>query len=123
MEKRVPTVDKVNSMVKFAKVYLGIVEKAGVILWAGTTTTVNGVATLYPTGDGTATGVALFTNVYSIEAVAEKDTTISTEVPLASIKSLSTDKRTLVINVIIATSPKTAFAPDGTKVYVTVIGD
>lgn len=121
--KRVPTSEKVNSLIKFAKVYSGVDEKSNVILWTGTATTTSGVATLYLTDDGTATGIALFTNIFSIQAIAEANVVEPEQIPLASIKSLSADKKTLVINVIIAASPKSIFAPDDTKVYVTVIGD
>lgn len=45
------------------------------------------------------------------------------QVPLASIKSLSGDNKTLLINVIAPASPTSIFAPDGTKIHVTVIGE
>jgi len=121
--KRVPTSEKVNSLIKFAKVYLGVDEKSNVILWTGTVTTTGGVATLCLTDDGTATGTALFTNIFSIQATAEANTAEAAQVPLPSIKSLSADKKTLAINVIVPASPESVFAPDGTKVYVTVTGD
>lgn len=123
MEKRVPTAEKVNNLIKIAKVYLAIAEKSGVILWTGTAFTTSGVATLYLTDDGTAIGAALFTNIFSIQATAEANTVEAEQVPLANIKSLSGDKKTLLINVIVPAAPKSIFAPDGTKIHVTVIGD
>lgn len=121
-EKRVPTSEKVNSLIKFAKVYFGVDEKTGVTLWTGTGTTLAGTATFYLTDNGTATGTALFTNISSIHAIAEANTVNPEQVPLSSIKSLSADKKTLLINVILPASPQSTFA-HGTKVYVTVIGD
>ena len=123
IQKRVPTSEKVNSLIKLAKVYFQTTEKANCILWTGTATTTNGVATLYLTDDGTAAGSALFTNIFSIQAIAEANIVEPEQVPLPSIKSLSADKKTLAINVIVPASPKSVFAPDDTKVHVTVIGD
>lgn len=123
MERRVPTSEKVNSLIKLAKVYFGVNEKSNIILWSGTAATINGVATIYLTDDGTATGTALFTNIFSIQAIAAANVPEADEVPLSGVKSLSPDKKALIINVIIAASPKSIFAPDDTKVYVTVIGD
>ena len=122
-EKRIPTSEKVNNLIKITKIYLETAEKSGVILWMGSATTTNGVATFYPTDDGTISGTALFTNIFSVQAVAEKDTIDPEEVPVVSIKSLSGDNKTLTINVIIAAAPKTIFTPDLTKVDVIIIGN
>lgn len=66
VEKRVPTSDKLSTLIKFTKVYFHTTEKANCILWTGTAITTSGVATLYLTDDGTVTGAALFTNIFSI---------------------------------------------------------
>ena len=123
MEKRVPTSEKVATLIKVAKVYFGTDQKSDVIIWTGMATTTSGVATLYLTDDGTATGTALFTNVFSILSIAEYNTVDPKEVSLASVKALSPDKKTLTINLVRTTSPDTLFVPDETKIYVTVIGD
>ena len=123
MEKRVPTAEKVNAMVKIEKVYVGAEEKSGVILWTGTATTVDGVATFYLTDDGLASGNAIFANVFSIQASAEKNTADAKAAPFASIKSLSADRKTLSVNAVVSNTEGGSFAPDGTKVYVLVIGD
>ena len=99
VEKRVPTVEKVESLMKIAKVYLETAEKSGAILWMGTATTVGGVATFYLTDDGLETGNAIFANVFSIQASAEKDTADYAAVPFTGIKSLSSDRKTLSVNV------------------------
>lgn len=99
-QKRVPTTERVNSLIKIAKVYLGTVEKSGAILWMGTATTVGGVATFYLTDDGLETGNAVFANVFSIQVTAEKDTADYAAVPFVGIKSLSSDKKTLSVNVV-----------------------
>lgn len=106
MEKRVPTAEKVNSLVKIAKVYSGAVEKSGVILWTGSAITVKKVATVYLTGNGLKTGNAIFTNVFSIQASAEESTIYK--------KTLSLDKKMLAICV---------RASNETRVDMLVIGD
>lgn len=106
MEKRVPTAAKVSSLMKIAKVYLGTVEKSGVILWTGSAITVKKVATIYLTDSGLKTGNAIFANVFSIQASAEESTVHK--------KTLSLDRKTLIIHV------RTS---DETKVDVLVIGD
>lgn len=105
MEKRIPTAEKVNSLVKIAKVYLGTVEKSGVILWTGSSLTVKKVATIYLTDNGFETGNAIFANVFSIQASAEES---------IYKKTLSLDRKTL--NIYVRT-------PNETKVDVLVIGD
>lgn len=133
MQKRVPTSEKVNSLIKFAKVYFGVDEKTGVILWTGTGITLAGTATFYLTDNGLEAGNPVFTNIFSINALAENPLPASSisaspggdaeKVPLAGLGSLSADLKSLTIDVIYATSPKSIFAPDGIKVYVTVTGD
>lgn len=132
-EKRVPTVEKVNSQIKIVKVYLKTVEKSGIIVWTGSATTTGGLATLYLTDNGLEIGNAIFTNIFSIQATAEPAPGAlmkpmapggnAETVPLTGVGSLSADKKTLSVEVIVAASPKALFAPDGTKVYVTVFGD
>ena len=106
IEKRVPTAEKVNSLVKIVKVYSGTTEKSGVILWTGSATTIKKVATVYLTDNGLKTGNAIFANVFSIQAGAEES--------IVHKKTLSFDRKTLAICV------RTS---DETKVDVLVIGD
>ncbi|MFA5780267.1 MAG: hypothetical protein WC947_09040, partial [Elusimicrobiota bacterium] len=96
--------------------------------WIGTATTTSGVATFYPTNDGTSGGTALFTNVTSVQATAQANASTAITVPLASVKAISADKKTVTVNVVIGTTavvsgPTLAFAPDGTVVYLTVFGN
>ena len=56
VEKRVPTSGKVSSLIKVSKVYFGTIEKSSVILWTGSGMTLGGVATVYVTDNGLATG-------------------------------------------------------------------
>lgn len=133
MEKRVPTSEKVNSLIKVAKVYLETAEKSEVILWTGSAVTTAGLATVYLTDNGLETGNAIFTNIFSIQATAEPAPGASMRpmapggnaeaVPLTGVHSLSADKKTLSVEVIVAASPKALFAPDGTAVYILVVGD
>lgn len=111
------------------KVYNGTAQRTtNVIIWNGTATTSGGVATFNPTDDGRAAGNALFTNVYAIQVTAVRNTATATDVPLASVRILSADRRTLTVNVVngvvLAVLGATMqFAPDGTQVYATLIGD
>jgi len=85
--------------------------------------TLGGVATVYVTDNGLATGDPIFTNVFSVHAIAEFDTDDPEMVPLATIKGLSADKKMLIVNVISAKSPKSVFVMNGVRVYVMVVGD
>ena len=78
-------------------VYELTVTKTGVNIWNGSGTTTSGVATIYLTDDGLASGNALFSNVYSVQATSANNTTSAIAVPVASIKSVSADKKTLTI--------------------------
>jgi len=109
-------------------VYNGTTAKTKAKIWNGTATTSSGQATLYPTSDGTAGGTALFTNIYSIQATAVRNTTTATQFEFASVNNISADKKTLVINVgngttVVLGGASIVDAPDGTSVYVTIIGD
>lgn len=111
------------------KVYNGTtLRTTNVIVWNGTATTTGGVATFHPTDDGTAAGNPLFTNVYAIQATAVLNTATATQVPLASVQALSADRRTVTVNVVtgvvlLALGATVQFAPDGTQVYATILGD
>jgi len=112
------------------RVYNGTTIKTRVIIWNWTGLTDSGQAVLYPTDDGTSGGNALFTNIYSIQATAERNTTTAIQFEFASVKSISADKKTLTINVgngayllPLIGGNSIQDAPDNTNVYVTIIGD
>lgn len=111
-----------------ATIYQNQTAKAGTIIWNGSATTTGGVATFNPTDDNTGAGNALFQNVYSILVSASSNTGTVTSVPVASVKLLAADKKSLTVNcidgvVLAALGATVEFSADGTTVYCTIIGD
>lgn len=86
-------------------------------------TTVNGVATFILTKDGTPEGEAIFRNIFSVFPAAQVNTSSAIEVPHASPKNISSDKKTVTVNVTVNLDTSVSFAPDGTLVYLHTIGD
>lgn len=80
------------------------------------------MATFFLTDDGLETGNAIFADVFSIQASAEKNIADAKAVPFASIKSLNADKKTLSVNAVVSNTGDGSFAPNGTKVSVLVMG-
>lgn len=102
--------------------------RSGIIIWSGSAVTVNGVATFFPSSDGTSGGTALFTNIFTLQPTSERNTSNAIDVPFYGIKSISADKKTITVNVVNATTlialgSTLVFAPDGTKVYLIIIGN
>lgn len=98
-----------------------------IIIWNDSAQVTTGVATFFPTSDGTATGTALFTNIYSIQATASLNTSTATAVSLAGVKTIAANKKTITVNavdgvVLAALGATMEFSPDGTYVYLTIIG-
>ena len=111
----------------FSKVYNGTTLKSGNnIVWTGTGTTsgATGLGTVFLTSDGTGTGTALFpTSIYSIQVTGIGGTS-GTTAPLASVKSISADRKTLVFSLVVGNfSNGTAFVGAATPAYVTVVGN
>lgn len=97
-------------------------------VWFGGAPTVGGVATFYPTDDGTATGQPLFAIIGVVFHGAKFDTTLPTVMPLTSHKATSADRTTVTINCLVGTSllalgPTLLPAPDGTLVYCQIWGN
>ena len=109
--------------------YFGNVINTNSKVWCqSAVTNSSGVAILYPTDDGTAGGNAIFTDIAAIQVTADNNTSTVTAIPLGSLKSLSTDKKTLTVNVLHAVSAiiggfTLAFAGAGVLVYATIVGD
>lgn len=88
----------------------------------------SGVATFELTDDGTATGTALFTNIYSVNCTAELNSADIAVIPFATKKAITTGK-TLTINVLesaavgILGDQGLELDTNGATVSVTVIGD
>lgn len=110
------------------EIYQNQNKKEGSLIWTESATTTNGVATFNPTNDNTASGNAIFTNIYSVLVSASSNTSTATSVPVASIKLVSADKKTITMNcingiVLAILGATTQFSADGTTVYCTIIGD
>lgn len=86
------------------------------------------MATFNPTDDNTGGGNALFTNIYAVLVSAAADTATATDVPIASIKAIAANKKSITVNVVDgvvlgALGATMAFSADGTNVHMTIIGD
>ncbi len=91
------------------------------IIWRGTATTTSGVATFYPTDDGTSEGDALFSVIEFYQATARLNTAAAIECPMAAIKEISGDLKTVTVNVIkginlAVVGDTVEFVPNGTEV-------
>lgn len=69
-----------------------------------TAVTVNGVATIHTTLDGTATGTPMFSSILHADATPWVGTTTSTQMPWVSGNQISTDLRTVTFNVLTGTT-------------------
>lgn len=96
-------------------------------------TTTNGLATFYLTTDGTAAGPALFKNVLAVTPSVMLNATNPGDAPKVSVRSISTDRKTLVVQAsrpgaavtLLSTSLLSAdvWVPNGTTIYVRVTGE
>lgn len=96
--------------------------------WVDVQVTTAGVATFYPTDDGTATGTPLFTAIYAAQFTPEANVSTFTSVPRAALKLVSADRKTITCNVSTGTvlgilGATELAAPDGTKVHALVMGN
>ena len=98
--------------------------------WLGTVqvTGNSGVATAYPTVDGTSTGAALFTSILSVQVTAyQPSISNGIDVAHAAVKTISSDTKTVSL-VAVTGSPillggtSAAFASAGTQLMCTVFG-
>jgi len=103
--------------------------KTATKIWTGSATTTSGVATFTPTDDNTASGNALFTNIYSVQATAQNNTGTAINVPSAAIKLIAANKKSITVNVVtgqnigILGAASAVFAADGTVVTIQIVGD
>lgn len=103
--------------------------KASPRIWTGVATTSGGVATFFPTDNNLVTGNALFTNIYSVNTTGANNTGTPINVPKTAVKLISADKKTITVNAVVGVTinilitPTEVFAPDGTTIYLTIIGD
>jgi len=99
-----------------------------VVLWVGDGETVNGVVTIHPTDNGLATGNSRFPEaIYGVYATGAIDTAGATFVPGTARKLITSDRKTVEINVVRGATlailgPTLQFVPDGTTVSVLIVG-
>lgn len=97
------------------------------IIWTGQATTSGGDATFYPTDDGTPGGNPIFSNMFSLNATAHKDTGIPILFAFTSIHKINPTSIDVNVGtgaaVPIGGGDSIVAAPDGTNVYLTIIGN
>lgn len=72
------------------------------------------------TVEGTASGTALFSTIYSVSLTPVYSDTIATDIPFAYVKSIGASNKTITVRVIKGTA--NGPADSGTEVYMTVTG-
>ncbi|SRR5258706_7854914 len=97
------------------------------LTWVGMATTLNGIATFYPTDDGTSSGNPLFVEIKAGFPGVKLDTVVPTDAPLVSIKAIASDRKSVDVNcvagkVLLALGGTLQLAPDGTTVYLQLWG-
>ena len=96
-------------------------------LYFASASTTNGVATVYPTSDGTPTGTALFSQVLHADAQAWVNTSLPIAVVDTGGKSIGSDQRSVSFNVtagnaVVLGGNSVVAAPNGTMVTCVVWG-
>ena len=96
-------------------------------LWIGDAMTSGGVATFYPTADGTAAGMPCFSSIAAAFPAAELATGTMTAVPHATLKAVAGDLKSVTVNCSTATvlgvlGATALAAPDGTLVHLLILG-
>ena len=87
-----------------------------------------GTCTIYATTDGTSTGTAIYSIIYAVVGQAINNTSTAVSATFASLKSISSDNRTIIFNVICGTNvgnsggPSFQFAPNNTELMITIFG-
>ena len=102
------------------------VLSSNVALYCTTVVSQGGTATVNVTDDGTTAGNAVLSSILFAIGMPLTDTTIAPNTPECSLKSISTDSKTVVFNVVVGTTGaynSKQFAPNGTKVYVLIYGN
>ncbi len=96
--------------------------------WVDVQVSATGIATFYPTDDGTPTGNALFSAIYASQFTPEANVALFTSVPRCALKAISADRKTVTVNVSTGTilgvlGATELAAPDGTKVHALIMGN
>lgn len=128
----VPYVDATGSItwngIPISTVYNHTAVITNAKLWVTSGATANGTLTVYPTSNNTATGTALFGTILSVSAVVGTNTTTINSVQMCGLRSISSDQRTLIFNVIqgnttgLGGGAAFAAAVSGSTLYITLLG-
>lgn len=127
------SVSTVNSMVTVAFAMPSMLSStvsysaSSMQCWQSVRTTVNGVATFWPTTTGNASGTTLFSMIHSIGLTPKANTSSPVAVPGAAVKAISADLKSFTANVstgvtLIVLGNTSIFAADGTEVFAVVWG-
>lgn len=97
------------------------------LVWNGKATTTSGVATFYPTIDGTSSSSPIFSMIDFYQITVLRNTSSATEVPSGALKEISSDLKSVTVNAItgdtlIVVGPTVIFVPDGTEVCLLLVG-
>ena len=110
------------------------IQPANMSAWYGTVSVTGsrGVASAYPTADGTVTGLALFSSILSVSATAYVPTASNAaQIPTAAVIAISADMRNVTLTAVQGTSLSstlstgvltTSYAPAGTLIMCTILG-
>lgn len=99
-----------------------------IIVWTDSRTCVAGFAQFAPTTNADTTGTAIFSNIMGVQAIALSNTNVLLAQPIASLKQISADFRTVEVNVMIGKDVPVgggtplAVASDGVVIYTTIFG-
>jgi hypothetical protein len=128
----VPYVDATGSItwngIPISTVYNQTAVITNAKLWVTSGATANGTLTVYPTSNNTATGTALFGTILSVSAVVGTNTTTINSVQMCGLRSISSDQRTIIFNVIQGNTTgfgggaAFAAASSGSTLYITLLG-
>lgn len=96
-------------------------------IWAGSAVTAGGVATFFPTSDGTGAGSPLFGAINHALALPSLNTATVVDVPTAAVKLVAADRKSVTVNVfrgttLLALGATVRFAADGTSVTLFLAG-
>lgn len=97
-------------------------------IWFNSATVLGGVATFYPTDDGTPQGKPLFMEILSAFSGVSLSASKAVDVALASIKAMAPDRTSVDVCAVVgktlgAVGDTMQYAPDGTVVFLQLWGN
>jgi hypothetical protein len=108
----------------FSSAWAGQQKTDNLVVWTALAHSAGGTVTVNPTRDD---GTAIFTTIFLASASPMADTEVVTMMPLTSLRNISSDKKTIVFNILTAVVADVGeatlqYAPEGTPVSVSVLG-